>query len=172
MLISEDYREQNRLLHEKKRRSYGGEIKEHRVREIGDFRRLTGSLDILDYGCGKGLLSQHLEGVRNYDPALPEFAALPEAADLVVCCDVLEHVEPACLEDVLAHLSGLTKRALYLTIALTEDRKKRLPDGRNPHLIVQKPGWWLHILDAACPFVAAHGYRYDVTDKTLKVESW
>jgi hypothetical protein len=80
--------------------------------------------------------------VRNYDPGIPADSALPAPADLVVCTDVLEHIEPEHLDAVLAHIFRLAQRAVFLQIALFP-AKKTLPDGRNAHLIVQPANWWL-----------------------------
>jgi hypothetical protein len=60
---------------------------------------------------------------------------------MVVCTDVLEHVEPEYLDNVLADIAGLTKQYAYFNISLME-AMKTLPDGRNAHLIVQPWQWW------------------------------
>jgi hypothetical protein len=102
-----------------------------------------GSRDILDYGCGKSTLQKGIPfPIQNYDPCMEEFNKRPVAADLVVCTDVLEHIEPDCLKEVLDDIRGLTKKALFLNIAC-RPAKKILPDGRNAHLIIQNPNWWL-----------------------------
>jgi len=54
---------------------------------------------------------------------------------------VLEHVEPDLLDNVLAHISSLTRHYAFLNIA-TVAALKTLPDGRNAHLIVEPPEWW------------------------------
>lgn len=102
-----------------------------------------GTADILDYGCGKGNLAAVLTemSVRGYDPAVVEFAAEPQPADIVVCTDVLEHIEPDCVDAVLAHIASLTKSAALLAIACYPAIKK-LADGRNAHLSVHPPRWW------------------------------
>jgi SAM-dependent methyltransferase len=143
MLISEDYREQNRLLHEQ-REDYGRSSKkwapyvDHLVREE---RHDT----VLDYGCGKGLLAQELapRGIRvaEYDPSIPGKEATPEPADLVACTDVLEHIEPAMVNAVIRDLRRVTKRKLFFSIS-TVPASKMLPDGRNAHLIVKPAEWW------------------------------
>lgn len=147
MLASPEYIEQNRQLHEE-RDDYGvsgqrwaGEIK--RVYEARGFSSL------LDYGAGKQTLAAALQGagitVKGYDPAVPEIAARPSPADFVVCTDVLEHIEPDCLDDVLADIAGLAEKLAFLEIACFP-AKKFLPDGRNAHLIVEPPKWWLERL--------------------------
>lgn len=100
-----------------------------------------GFTDILDYGCGKGKLGLG----RKYDPAIPEFFADPEPADLLVSTDVLEHIEPDLLDNVLIHMKSKMKKQGFLTIGCSPAAKK-LPDGRNAHLIVQSPDWWIEKL--------------------------
>jgi 2-polyprenyl-3-methyl-5-hydroxy-6-metoxy-1,4-benzoquinol methylase len=98
---------------------------------------------ILDYGCGKGTLAKTLSGpVREYDPAIPGKDAPPDPADLVVVTDVLEHVEPECLDAVLEDLERCVKIVGYFVIC-TRPSKKQLADGRNAHLIQQPALWWL-----------------------------
>lgn len=61
---------------------------------------------------------------------------------MVACIDVLEHVEPAHLSDVLDHLEELTELILFASIA-TGPAAKKLSDGRNAHLIQQPMEFWL-----------------------------
>lgn len=99
--------------------------------------------DILDYGCGKACLQKGIPfPIQNFDPCMPEYSRRPQPADIVVCSDVLEHIEPDCLPDVLLDLSTLTREVLFLNVA-TSPAIKILPDGRNAHLIVETPNWWL-----------------------------
>jgi len=103
---------------------------------------------LLDYGAGRNLsLKENLNPERDftyqaYDPGVPEYADDPIPAEMVVCIDVLEHIELECLEDVLDHLEELTERVLFATVH-TGPAGKILPDGRNAHLIQQPPEWWL-----------------------------
>lgn len=99
-------------------------------------------VDILDYGCGKGNLGLECQ---KYDPGMPQFSGEPKPADLVVCTDVLEHIEPEMLDNVIEHLHSLTKKKAYLTIALNPS-KEIMPDGRNAHLIVKPKEWWIEKL--------------------------
>lgn len=143
MLISEYYKDQNKQLHEL-RPDYGVGGAKHAsmVRELA---KAMGTKDILDYGCGKKTLADALEDyciVKNYDPAFAEIAAIPEPADLVVCTDVLEHIEPECLDAVLDDLKRVTRKMILLDIA-TRPAVKCYPDGRNTHLIQQDLKWWV-----------------------------
>jgi hypothetical protein len=61
---------------------------------------------------------------------------------MVCCIDVLEHIEPALLDNVLDDLKRVTQRIGVFTVCC-EEAKKFLSDGRNAHLIVQPAEWWL-----------------------------
>lgn len=106
---------------------------------------------ILDYGCGQGKLAEALRqrglSVHGYDPAMLQYAHRPAPADIVVCTDVLEHVEPDRLDAVLADLQYMTLGLLVAVIAL-EPSNKTLPDGRNAHLSLLPAGQWLEKLNA------------------------
>lgn len=98
---------------------------------------------VLDYGCGQGHLKHLLSEyeVEEYDPAIEEKSELPARADIVVCSDVLEHIEPDCLDEVLNHLRALAKRHIVMVIA-TKQSNKIMADGRQAHLIVESASWW------------------------------
>ena len=80
--------------------------------------------------------------VQCYDPGVPEYAELPKPAEMVVSIDVLEHIEPEYIEDVLDHLEELTQKVLFATVHLGPASKK-LSDGRNAHLIQKPQEWWV-----------------------------
>ena len=138
-LISDAYKNQNLLLHETNRFGRRGDRWADKVRELMASDAVAG---VLDYGCGQGALRQALDlDIAEYDPAIPGKDRLPSPADLVVCTDVLEHIEPDLLQNVLAHLHSLTRKLLLATIS-TRPAVKTLPDGRNAHLIVESPDVW------------------------------
>lgn len=154
MLLTERYRELNAALHASNPQygTSGGKwaAKVHRLAKQYEAR------SVLDYGCGKGTLLLDLltplghaalagtptYSVAEYDPAIPGKDERPVRADLVVCGDVLEHIEPDCLYSVLDDLRALTKKAILLIVA-TVPASKTLADGRNTHLIVEPSEWWL-----------------------------
>lgn len=110
---------------------------------------------VLDYGCGQGALSRRLRDavstavrIDDYDPAIPGKDQLPSFADLVVCTDVLEHIEPERLPTVLKHLGILARKAVFVVIA-TRPSNKTLSDGRNAHLILESAEWWAATMRAA-----------------------
>lgn len=151
-LISPEYRAQLRLLHTSER-GLGHSGRKHAA-EVLAVAAWCGARSILDYGCGAGTLAKALAetlppawpfetwpDVRQYDPAVPGRDTLPDEADLVVCTDVLEHVEPERLQTVVRHLRRLTRRAAFFVIATTPG-SKTLPDGRNAHLIVREAEPW------------------------------
>lgn len=138
-LISEVYKQQNEQLHIQG--SYGicGHLYADNILELS---KTLGTRDILDYGCGNRLLENALGfPIHNYDPCIPGLADTPEPADIVVCTEVLEHVEPECIEAVLDDLARLTKMYGYFAIP-TNAARKTLADGRNAHLIQQPAEWW------------------------------
>lgn len=145
-LISEYYRDQNSELLKTGRYGGSGYKWIPRVREIYEQSYLE---SILDYGCGLGTLKANypdkMVDIREYDPCIPEKSELPEPADLVVCNDVLEHVEPEFLDNVLEHLASCTKKVALVSIALRESNKD-LPDGRNAHLIIENRRFWIEKL--------------------------
>ena len=140
LLISEYYRSLNAELHSKGNYGKGGgRWAPHVKKRIEDF----GFESVLDYGCGQGKLSEQVgDIVQEYDPAIPEKAALPSPCDFVVCTDVLEHIETECLDSVLAHLQFLVKKMGFFAIS-TRLASKTLSDNRNAHLIVESADWWL-----------------------------
>lgn len=125
--------------------------KDHPAYGVGGFRHADtvikmaercNARSVLDYGCGKGELAKAMPyGICEYDPAIPGKEASPRPADLVVCTDVLEHVEPDKLIYVLSDLRRVVKKVGYLVIDLGPSTKT-LSDGRNSHLIQECRSWW------------------------------
>lgn len=140
VLISSEYAQLNAQLH-KENLAYGVGGGKHAEVVLKITQKLK-STSVLDYGCGKGYLAKALPfPIWEYDPAFPDKSASPRPADLVVCADVLEHIEPETLPYVLDDLRRVTKRVGYFVIH-TGPAGKTLPDGRNTHLIQQKENWW------------------------------
>lgn len=145
-LISPAYREEQRMLHARPG-GYGGKGNKW-AGPVEQLAKRYGATSVLDYGCGQGSLGLTLRAIRmpgvrfdDYDPAVIGKDHLPMFADLVVCTDVLEHIEPDRLDGVLAHLHMLARKAVFLVVA-TRPSSKVLTDGRNAHLILEDEAWW------------------------------
>lgn len=139
-VITPEYSALNRQLHEQDP-NYGtsGSKRAEVVRKLIE---KTKPATVLDYGCGKGTLAAALPfPIWEYDPAIPGKDSPPRCAELVVCTDVLEHIEPECLDSVLLDLSRVTMKVAYVVIH-TGAAIKVLPDGRNTHLIQESMEWW------------------------------
>jgi hypothetical protein len=141
-MISESYKEQNRLLHETDE-TYG--ISGYRyvdpIRELSDYGRLT----VLDYGCGKETLKRALGPAyktTGYDPCIAGLDTKPEPHDVVACTDVMEHVEPEFIDDVLKDVRRLTKRKVLFSISVVPAQKV-LADGRNAHISLLSIDEWI-----------------------------
>lgn len=139
MRITPEYVALNRELHARGDYGVSGFKWAEPARKLCDLARTR---DLLDYGCGQGTLARQLDfPVRLYDPCIPGLDAEPAPADIVACTDVLEHIEPGCLDEVLDDLKRVTR--LYgLFVIATRPAMKVLSDGRNAHLIQQPWPWW------------------------------
>lgn len=142
-LISDAYLEEQRRLHADPR-GYGTKGRKWAlyVGQVAAHHKLR---SILDYGAGQGSLALELSrrgfDIREYDPAVYGKATPPEPADLVVCTDVLEHIEPDKVEAVLEHLAALTIGALFVVISLVPTAKT-LSNGDQAHISLHPPEWW------------------------------
>ena len=106
------------------------------------------SKSLCDYGAGKKRLAEALKDLNNlpelyfpYDPIFPEYGE-PKKADLVSCIDVLEHIEPDFIDNVITELSSITTKHCFCTVNRAP-AQKILSDGRNAHLIQESTSWWL-----------------------------
>jgi hypothetical protein len=145
-LISEEYRRMQQQLHENP--NYGVVSVEYAPLVV-EVIEATQATELLDYGAGKGrlgiVLREHLKRpltIHHYDPAVPEWSAPPAPCRLVTCIDVLEHIEPHLLDNVLDDLKRVTAGVGLFTV-YSGAAVKVLPDGRNAHLIQQPAEWWM-----------------------------
>jgi 2-polyprenyl-3-methyl-5-hydroxy-6-metoxy-1,4-benzoquinol methylase len=143
-LISDEYLRQQEELH--KNPDYGM-ASVAAASAVSKVCNTYGVDELLDYGAGKGRLAKHLQvdhpmRLQMYDPAIPKWSETPDPTEMVACIDVLEHIEPHLLENVLDDLKRVTKRIGFFTIS-TVPAGKTLSDGRNAHLIQCPPEWWL-----------------------------
>ena len=142
-LITDEYRKLNEQLHENPH--YGSQNAHRWVQMVKDLTWEFETFSVLDYGCGKGNLSKLITNmaISNYDPAVPEFSEPPQPEDIVFCTDVMEHIEPDCLDAVIDDLKRVTNICLVVNIAL-RPAKKTLADGRNAHLIIESIDFWMN----------------------------
>lgn len=143
MQITPEYRELNKKLHET-RPTYGAGLAtsgyypliEQAAYEYGVF-------SILDYGCGKGALKKTLTGfdISEYDPCIEGKDQDPDPCDMLVCLDVMEHIEPHLLDEVLAHIKSKFSKVAFISVSLIP-AQAMLADGRNAHLIQESVEWW------------------------------
>lgn len=148
-LISESYRAQNQSLHES---GVFGTVAKAYAPLVAQVVNKLEVQHVLDYGCGsnvslmKAIADKKMVGhafkYQAYDPCVPQYAAPPVSAEMVACIDVLEHIEPDSIDEVLDHLYELTEAVGFFSVNC-RPAMKVLPDGRNAHLIQQPPEWWL-----------------------------
>lgn len=156
MLITDAYRELNRELHERDWDYGTSAVRFAPLLEL--VMQELKATEVLDYGCGKQTLAMGLPEYRviPYDPAIPGLDKTPEPSDVVYCGDVLEHIEPELLDNVLADLKRVIRKCAMFTIS-SRPATRTLADGRNAHLI-QKPFlWWAQKLNDLFLIAA---YRY------------
>jgi hypothetical protein len=144
-LISPEYKAQQDYLH--KNTNYGVAS----IKYAGLVTEIINRLEIthlLDYGCGAKMnLGKHIKPAHKlqyqaYDPCVEELAGMPVPAQMVACIDVLEHIEPEFLDNVLDHIAKLTEAVAFMTVH-TGPAGKTLPDGRNAHIIQEPMEWWI-----------------------------
>lgn len=149
-LLSPEYLELQRDLHA--RGGYGIGVDAFEVsRIILNSRAGEGVTTVLDYGCGQGALKRMVEEpgeivCAEYDPCIPGKDALPQPADIVVCSDVMEHVEEDCVGAVLDHIASLTQKLAIFVIA-TGPSRKIMADGRQAHITLHDMEWWRKALE-------------------------
>jgi hypothetical protein len=107
-----------------------------------------GENTLLDYGSGGCGLSRVLQErfpgeftVTEYEPSRDDLMHNNTPHNYVVSIDVLEHIEPDLLDNVLDDLKRVTLKGGYFTVS-TRAAGQKLPDGRNAHLIIKPFAWW------------------------------
>lgn len=113
-----------------------------------------GAKRVLDYGCGQTDLSKHLKdktlSFHRYDPSIAELNQVPEGPfDLITCTDVMEHIPPQDIEDVLRHIRQRGDK-VFFNIS-TRPASTILADGRNAHLSVLTAEDWITKVRAVFP---------------------
>ena len=144
MIITKTYQEQVKKMHngEAKKIGFGVKPPPKLIELLNNNQCQT----ILDFGCGKGtMMSEVQKKFPNktrigYDPGVEKHNSYPEKVDFIYSVDVIEHIEPEFLDNVIERLFQ-TADLQYHNIAC-HPAKKKLPDGRNCHLTIEPPSWW------------------------------
>ena len=173
-MLTKQYRQMLEAMHRDPALKWGNDGKHH-ITAVVNLAQRVQAKTLLDFGCGRSTLSKTIKfygyplRCTDYDPGRPKKANLPkELFDIVTCTDVLEHVEPEHLDNVLNAIALRTDKAAYFVID-TVEAKTVLPDGRNAHLIVKPAEWWLKKLRTYYP-KDFWWERAEYTPKKLTVE--
>lgn len=127
----------------------------------------------IDFGCGTGRLTSRL--AQDYLVTGIDFAAncvdeglsfpfvkanlwsLPDlSANYGVCCDVMEHIPPEKVDDVLSNIARVVTSGVYFRIEHEPDSMGALI-GVPLHLSVHDKLWWAEKLTQHFRLVQAHG---------------
>jgi len=143
-LISDEYRDILAWEHEHTPGKWGHTAKMYVPAIV---RHSHNKTDWLDYGAGHGGLGIAVReqygdkyNIAEYEPSRPNSVA-PDPKPYVVCIDVLEHIEPDLIDNVLDDLQRVTVEHGYFTISCRL-ASKILKDGRNAHILVKPKEWW------------------------------
>lgn len=149
IVMSKDYIKQYEILHNQDK-SYGASY-ENYLEEISLIIDYIQPKNVLDYGCGKGVLLNNLIkkypkiNFYGYDPAVSKYKKLPtQKIDLIINTDVLEHIPEEYLPDVIKDISSLCDNcffAIHHALAYT-----LLPNGQNAHYTVKPPFWYQRLM--------------------------
>ena len=140
---------QNSQIHESDP-NYGNHTFRKLAKHISDLFIKKHIDSCLDFGCGKGKFLRECQDlcpvdsrILGYDPGIRKYSQIPnQLFDLVTCIYVLEHIEHHEIDDVLRSIRRKTKKFSFLVIDLLPAIKS-LPDGRNAHIMLAPPEWWL-----------------------------
>ena len=145
-LVSDEYK---KLLQHEHSNTEWGVMAGKMIKTLEEFLVTNKAREVLDYGAGSSSFKKSLSlkdvEVYEYDPGVPGIDSTPEPKDFTICIDVLEHIEPDLIDNVLEDLARVTKKLGYFTIAMYPAQRK-LKDGRNAHLIIEDTSWWMRKL--------------------------
>jgi len=145
-LISNKYKDL--IVQRHKKTKWGGAV-EHKQKFIKKHADEYSCKSILDYGSGYGMMKQLMQEdypneyeIHEYEPGIVGKDLDPIACDMTISFDVLEHIEPNKIDNVLQHIYDKTNKIAYHNICCIPAQGS-FPDGRNFHLLVKKPSWWI-----------------------------
>ncbi|MBP02478.1 MAG: hypothetical protein CMM25_06690 [Rhodospirillaceae bacterium] len=147
--------------------AFSGQSLRRWLKHIGSLIKITGSGSVLDYGSGKGLQYQSevrtaegllapsigslwgVDDITCFDPGVKGSSVLPNKPfDAVIATDVLEHVPEDDIFWVVDELFSFSKKFVFASIPCYR-AAATLPDGRNAHITIRSPLWWLGVFQSA-----------------------
>ena len=151
-LLSKEYKEKIVAMHNKKK--WGGAVAGGKVIEINKYMILSNAKSVLDYGCGYGAFKRGVEQafpdykykIYEYDPGIIGKDIDPPVCDSLICIDVLEHIEPDKIDDVLQHMYDKINNWAYINICCVQSFNA-FADGTNLHVLIRPPEWWIRKFD-------------------------
>lgn len=164
-VISDEQRRLNKELHKDNvnfgNRAFGAGVATNLPKALQRMHELGICTNFLDYGTGKGLLTERLKKevsniqITGYDPSVDKYSYHPtEPFDIVASLDVLEHVEMTSIDAVIDDIKSLTRGFNYIVIDL-QNAVKTLQDGRNAHILLAPCDWWINKFSQKFSSVAA-----------------
>jgi SAM-dependent methyltransferase len=114
----------------------------------------------IDFGCGTGRPAKELQkrgyGVLGVDFAyncldadvdipflVADLTELPQlSAKFGYCTDVLEHIEPERVDEVLSGIARCVRVGVFFSIAIVDDNFGPVLVGKQLHLTVKDGEWW------------------------------
>lgn len=124
---------------------------------------------LLDFGCGTGRVTKRLQGLglavtgvdfvrEALETDIPFVEGVlwdlpPLKADFGICCDVMEHIPPAKVDDVLAGIRRCVAGPVFFSIS-TEPDGFGTEIGEILHETVRPADWWRAKLEAHWPDVS------------------
>ena len=137
------------LMYEQRGAFSGASLKKH-IPKINRIITEKNIESVLDYGCGKAMFHHRLRvEPHKFDPGYPPYSEKPTGNfELVICTDVMEHVEEEFVSKVFVEIFHYATKHVYLHIA-TKKAVKTLPDGRNAHVTIKPENWWRGKINSA-----------------------
>ena len=140
--------------------------------------------NILDYGAGKATFHKLLFNntkipgaplninIVPYDPAYEPFNKKPAGRfDLVLCIDVMEHVQEDKIDEVLADIFSFGDN-IFITISCYPATQILL-NGKNAHYTIKKPEWWKERLKPYdSKYIAVFQTRPEKGEPIINKEEW
>ena len=113
---------------------------------VKPFCERLGAKWVLDFGSGSESFKPVAEAdgyrVEQFDAGTDKIA-LPKQVDVSFSSDVLEHVEPEKIDNVMRFLYLIARKGGWHKIALKPANKTLPITGRNAHILLRSPAWWL-----------------------------